>query len=243
MTLTLDVDSEAGAAVVHPVGRLDLSTYAQFRDGLLRCALAEPLAVVVVLDDGFEVATQAVMSVFTTVRMRVSEWPGVPVLLVGAGRDHRRLLDEGGAGSSVRHFPTVREAVADARRRPDRRWDETWLPASPVSALMSRRFVRDTCARWHLQDVLDDALLVVTELVENAVDHARSAPHLRLELRDRALSIAVRDDATTPPRRREPGPRPGGRGVALVEELSQVWGHTPWPGGGKVVWAVLDLDG
>ncbi|WP_309117085.1 ATP-binding protein [Saccharothrix sp.] len=243
MTLTFDVDTEAGAAVVHPVGRLDLSTYAQFRDGLLKFALAEPLAVVVVLDDGFEVATRAVMSVFTTVWMRVSEWPGVPLLLVGASREHRRLLDEGGAGTFVRHFPSVREAIADARRRPDRRRDETWLPASPVSALMARRFVRDTCARWHLHDVLEDALLVVTELVENAVDHARSAPHLRLELRDRALAIAVRDDAAAPPVRRAPGPRPGGRGVALVAKVSRVWGHTPWPAGGKVVWAVLDAGG
>ncbi|MFI9812848.1 ATP-binding protein [Saccharothrix variisporea] len=238
MTLTFDVDTEAGAAVVHPAGRLDLSTYAQFRDGLLKCALEEPTAVVVVLDDDFEVATPAVMSVFTTVWMRVSEWPGVPVVLVGLGAAHRRLLDEGGAGRFVRHYPSVREALA--QREPDRRRDETWLPASPVSALMARRFVRDTCVRWNLPEVLDDALLVVTELVENAVDHGHSAPHLRLELRDRALAIAVRDDEPTPPERREPGTRPGGRGIALVEEISRVWGHTPWPGGGKVVWAVLD---
>lgn len=240
MTLTLDVDTEAGSAVVRPAGRLDLSTYAQFRDGLLKCALAEPVAVVVVLDDDFEVATPAVMSVFTTVWMRVSEWPGVPVMLVGKGARHRQLLVEGGAGRFVRHYPSVREALAHAHGRPDRRRDETWLPASPVSALMARRFVRETCERWDLREVLDDALLVVTELVENAVDHAHSAPHLRLELRDRALAIAVRDDEATPPERREPGTRPGGRGIALVEELSRVWGHTPWPGGGKVVWAVLD---
>ncbi|MEJ2853893.1 MULTISPECIES: ATP-binding protein [unclassified Saccharothrix] len=240
MTLSLDVDTKAGAAVVHPTGRLDLSTYAQFRDGLLKCAIVEPAAVVVVLDDDFEVATPAVMSVFSTVWMRVSEWPGVPLVLVGVGAEHRRLLAGGGAGRFVRHYPSVGEALAHAHGAPDRRRDETWLPASPVSALMARRFVRDTCARWHLRGVLDDALLVVTELVENAVDHARSAPHLRLELRDRTLAIAVRDDEPAPPRRREPDTRPGGRGIALVEEVSRSWGHTPWPGGGKVVWAVLD---
>ncbi|CAL9550746.1 hypothetical protein SUDANB95_04393 [Actinosynnema sp. ALI-1.44] len=240
MTLTLDVGTEAGATIVRPSGRLDLSTYAHLRDSLLKCALEGPSAVVVVLDDGFEVATPAVMSVFTTVWMRVSEWPGVPVVLVGAGADHRRALAAGGAGRFVRHYPSVHDALVAAEQRPDRRRDETWLPESSVSALMARQFVRETCVRWDVRDVLDDALLVVTELVQNAVEHACSAPHLRLELRGPTLTIAVHDGATDPPRRRDGGTTPGGRGVRLVERVSRVWGHTSWPGGGKVVWAVLD---
>lgn len=240
MTLTFDIGAEAGATIVRPSGRLDLSTYAQLRDGLLKCALEEPTAVVVVLDDGFEVATPAVMSVFTTVWMRVSEWPGVPVVLVGAGAAHRRALAAGAAGRFVRHYPSVHDAVADAEHRPDRRRDETWLPESTVSGLMARQFVRETCGRWDVREVLDDALLVVTELVQNAVEHARSAPHLRLELRKRTLSIAVRDASAQPPQRQDGGTTPGGRGVWLVERVSRVWGHTSWPGGGKVVWAVLD---
>ncbi|WP_433271961.1 ATP-binding protein [Actinosynnema sp. CS-041913] len=238
MSLDFQVALEAGAAVVRPTGLLDLTTYVEFRDGLLKCALDEPLAVVVVLDEGFAFATPAAMSVFTTVWMRVSEWPGVPVLLVGASQPHRATLEEGGAGRYVRHFRSVADALTAAGERPVRRRDDTWLPDSAVAALLARRFVRETCRRWQLSHLLDAALLVASELVENAVHHARSAPHLRLELRADRLTIAVRDDAE-PMRKKPATPWADGHGLSLVERFSRVWGSSPWPGGGKVVWAVL----
>ncbi|MBB5960211.1 hypothetical protein FHS29_006834 [Saccharothrix tamanrassetensis] len=236
MSLDLRVDFDSGATVVRPTGLLDLTTYVAFRDGLLKCALDGPTAVVVVLGEDFEFSTPASMSVFATVWLRVSEWPGVPIMLVAVAEPHRAALAAGGAGRYVRHFPTVAEAITAVGRRPERRRDDTWLPDSSTSALLARRFVREVCRRWQLAHVVDEALLVATELVQNAVQHTGSAPHLRLELRGHRLTIAVRDEEAAQPELNVAG---GGQGLALVDRFSRVWGSSPWPSGGKVVWAVL----
>ncbi|QQQ78601.1 ATP-binding protein [Saccharothrix sp. 6-C] len=232
-----DVD---GAAVVRPTGRLDLTTYRELRDGLLKCAVDEPTAVIVRLDDGFECATPAFMSVFATVGLRVSEWPGVPVMLVGESPCHRRALAVGALGVVLR-FTALTAALAAVERPPERTRDETQLPDSLLSGLLARHFVRETCQRRHVTHLVHDAVTVATELVENAVRHARSAPVLRLELRGRRLTVAVRDESLDPPREPKAEPlRPGGWGLTIVSSLSRTWGCYPWPHGGKVVWAVLD---
>lgn len=231
-----DVD---GAAVVRPTGRLDLTTYRELRDGLLKCAVDEPTAVIVCLDDDFECATPAFMSVFTTVGLRVSEWPGVPLMLVGESPGHRRALATGTTGA-VPGFTALNAALAAVERPTERTRDETQLPDSLLSGLLARHFVRETCQRRHVTHFIHDAVTIATELVENAVRHARSAPVLRLELRGHRLTVAVRDESPDPPQEPTGEPlRAGGWGLTIVSSLSRTWGCYPWPHGGKVVWAVL----
>ncbi|XVS66877.1 ATP-binding protein [Actinosynnema sp. CA-299493] len=238
--LTLHRTDIDGAAVVRPTGRLDLTTYRDLRDGLLKCAVDEPTAVIVRLGDGFECATPAFMAVFATVGLRVAQWPGVPVMLVGESPGHRRALAAGATGS-VPRFTALTTALAAVERPPERTRDETQLPDSLLSGLLARHFVRETCQRRHVTHLVHDAVTVATELVENAVRHTRSAPVLRLELRDRLLTVAVRDGSPDPPREPKPDPpRQGGWGLTIVSALSRTWGCYPWPHGGKVVWAVLD---
>jgi anti-sigma regulatory factor (Ser/Thr protein kinase) len=237
--LVLDRSDVGGAVIVRPAGLLDLSTYRELRDGLLDCAANAPSAVIVRLDDGFECATPAFMSVFTTVWTRVSKWPGVPVMLVGESPEHREALASGGAGRLPR-FSGLDAALAAAGEPPERRRDEIQLPESPISALLARDFVRHACERWEVDHLVASAVTVATELVENAVHHSRSGPVLRMELSGGRLTIAVRDESPDPPGEREAdAARPGGRGLTIVSALSQVWGSSPWPHGGKVVWAVL----
>ncbi|WP_447007037.1 ATP-binding protein [Saccharothrix isguenensis] len=232
-----DVD---GVAVVRPVGLLDLTTYRQLRDGLLKCAADEPKAVIVRLDDGFECATPAFMSVFATVWMRVSEWPGVPVMLVGESPPHREALDNGGAGTLVPRFTALDAALDAVGQPPERRRDEIRLPETLVAGLLARNFVREACDRWLVDHFTGNAVTVATELVENAVRHGRSEPVLRLELRGGRLTVAVRDEsAARPEESKADALRPGGRGISIVGSLSRVWGCSPWPLGGKVVWAVI----
>ncbi len=233
-----DVD---GAAVVRPTGRLDLTTYRDLRDGLLKCAVDEPTAVIVRLGEGFDCATPAFMSVFTTVWLRVSEWPGVPLMLVGESPGHRRALAGSGGAPAVPRFTGLEAALAAVGPPPERTRDEMQLPDSLLSGLLARHFVREACERWFLSHVVHNAVTVATELVENAVRHGRSAPTLRLEVRNRRLTVAVRDESPDPPREPKPEPlRPGGWGLTIVSSLSRTWGCYPWPRGGKVVWAVLD---
>ena len=88
-------------------------------------------------------------------------------------------------------------------------------------------------------DLLDDALLVASELAANAVTHADSACRIRLSVNAATLRIDVIDTGAGTP---EPQPtswmEEHGRGLHLVDALTTAWGLEVVPEG-KVVWAEL----
>jgi anti-sigma regulatory factor (Ser/Thr protein kinase) len=108
--------------------------------------------------------------------------------------------------------------------------------ASVVSGVRER-------VRAHLDgrlpaDRVDEAVLVVSELVTNAITHARTPFEVVLSLFDHRVRFAVTDDSTEPP---VPVTRPGrggGFGLALVEQLTDAWGYDVHPAG-KTVWCEL----
>jgi CheY-like chemotaxis protein len=113
------------------------------------------------------------------------------------------------------------------------------LPRHVDSVARARDFTRGRIAAWQLTPLLDDALLVVSELVANAITHAASAPRLSLSYQDGTLRIEVTDDGTGTPEPRAPSTtREGGRGLYLISAMASVWG-TEEVDGGKVVWAEL----
>ncbi|EST19573.1 ATP-binding protein [Streptomyces roseochromogenus] len=135
-------------------------------------------------------------------------------------------------------------AHATTRPRPlsySRAWD-TGVPRiadarDAVAALLSR--VRPAPARRSVQD----ARLVVSELVTNAALHAPGPCALRLELTPdgAALRVSVTDSSAEPPRRRPPDPlRVGGHGLFLVALLSRGLEVT-WLPHGKRVTATVPL--
>jgi anti-sigma regulatory factor (Ser/Thr protein kinase) len=85
---------------------------------------------------------------------------------------------------------------------------------------------------------LDDAALVLSELVGNAVRHAEGVTmQVRLRRTADVLRIAVQDGSTAPPAPRDASfEDESGRGMRIIEALSSRWGCEPLPGG-KVVWA------
>lgn len=134
-------------------------------------------------------------------------------------------------------MPILSRAAADSGE-PDRR-AQIRLGADARSGAIARAFVTEACHEWDAPDVLDDAALVATELVENAVRHARTACELTMELTDRELVISVSDGSLLLPRQAVPSLiRPGGRGLLLVDELSLRWGFEVHDEG-KTVQAVL----
>ncbi|WP_342750237.1 ATP-binding protein [Amycolatopsis australiensis] len=113
------------------------------------------------------------------------------------------------------------------------------LAASPQASALARSFVGRVCAEWDVPEHVEDALMIATELVENAIRHTTSTPRLRLELRRGVFTVAVADDDPRPAVLFEL-PRPGhGLGLRLVAQTSRVWGCSGSWTGGKVVWAVL----
>ena len=119
------------------------------------------------------------------------------------------------------------------------------LPAAGPAAGMARRRVRDALASWGLSHLHDTAVLLVSELVGNAVRHTRdggSGLELRLEAAGAWFRIEVTDCDPMLPRPRSPsGMDESGYGFVLVEALADKWGVRE-TAGGKAVWIELATD-
>lgn len=114
------------------------------------------------------------------------------------------------------------------------------LPRASTSAGAARRFVTQMVTEWKLEKLLDDAVLVASELATNAVTHADSSCRIRLSLSPAALRIDVIDEgAGTPDPRAAGSTDEHGRGLLLVAALTSAWGLEVLPGDGKLVWAEL----
>jgi CheY-like chemotaxis protein/anti-sigma regulatory factor (Ser/Thr protein kinase) len=123
-----------------------------------------------------------------------------------------------------------------------RRYDTATVDLGPQPADVptARRFLTEQCRSWGCGDLLDDAQVVVTELVTNALLHAGTSCELRAGLTDRALRLQVTDYGPGMPDPRAADDRAEhGRGLLLVSALCVAWGVEALPGGGKVVWAEL----
>lgn len=132
--------------------------------------------------------------------------------------------------------------VTIARLKGDPRYCQN-LPCTSESAEPARGLVRTALTVWALESLVDDAVLVVSELVGNAARHTRS--HLiRVSVTRRAedtVLVAVLDMDKAEVVRRDPGmDDANGRGLVLVEALTERWGVAvlPW---GKRVWAQLKV--
>ncbi|WP_031513118.1 SpoIIE family protein phosphatase [Streptomyces sp. NRRL F-5123] len=115
------------------------------------------------------------------------------------------------------------------------------------SVAVARAFVRDTLHGWGFADVVDDAVVLTSELVTNAVVHAGTAADVRCLRYETAVRVEVADHY---PEREVPlqgRGRPhrdpdheGGRGLLLCAALASRWG-VEYTAAGKHVWFQLDL--
>ncbi len=100
----------------------------------------------------------------------------------------------------------------------------------------ARDVVRSVLQQAELDgQVLDDCLLVATELVDNAVLHGGSFVRLEVTPAAGCVEIAVQDGSSVLPVARAPG-ADGGRGLLILNALAE-WGVESLPDGGKRVWA------
>ena len=237
--LTVDVAHRGHATIVRLSGEIGLRTLEQLRSAMLKCLADQPSGLVVELD-GVTVGAPIALGAFGTLARRAAEWPGILLTLAVSPGPVRELLRRMALDRVVPTFAGVAEAVRALGTMPEHQRASVQLPADIGSAAQARRFVDDTCEAWQIGGLREDACLVASELVENAVQHGRSAAELRLDLSRGVLTIAVRDAAPTPPQRRLVGTAPtGGRGVFIVDVIARAWGYAPTWTGGKVVWAVL----
>jgi anti-sigma regulatory factor (Ser/Thr protein kinase) len=102
--------------------------------------------------------------------------------------------------------------------------------------------VTATLEGWGADALVDDAVLLVSELVTNAVLHAGTDIEVALHLEGGCLRVDVRDGDPRAPSVRHYSTLSGtGRGLALVDQLARRWSIDPSPDGtGKTVWFELE---
>ena len=119
------------------------------------------------------------------------------------------------------------------------RWDNR-PPMGAVPAVRERLAV--VLAEWGLErEPAEPTLLVVTELLSNAVQHARAPYRLTVGFPGATVRVEVQDATEQPPRLLPHDPlAERGRGLSVVQALSTRWGWTN-QAGGKIVWADVSL--
>lgn len=105
-----------------------------------------------------------------------------------------------------------------------------------------RHWATPLLRRLGAEDKANDCLLVLSELVTNAIEHTSGAIRVDLEPAGHGgVRISVTDSSRTPPTPRTPDER-GGRGLLLIAALCRSWGTEPLPSG-KRVWAEIAGQG
>jgi anti-sigma regulatory factor (Ser/Thr protein kinase) len=127
---------------------------------------------------------------------------------------------------------------------------ELVLAAQPVAVRGARRFAETWLRSRQLTDLVHTVHLIVSELTTNSVMATVAAPRkvtmvtLRLTLIGPSLFVIVLDQGPGAPFLQQPADLDeSGRGLPLVASLARSWGHYPIGGGGKAVWAEIEVPG
>jgi anti-anti-sigma regulatory factor len=242
LAATVLPDLVNGVIVVELRGLLDLSTVPMLRAVLLKCLAQAPDAVIIDVAD-LRVTNRTHLTAFPAA-LHAGGGSAVAMVVCGADAELRSML-HGRVLGSVSAQPdraTALAAVASAQVTPPRRAEHRLAP-TPGAPSTARRLVIESCTAWGLAALAEPAILVISELVSNAVQHAGTELVVRLARRGDLLHLSVQDGSRERPR--VPGGRhddagltEGGRGLHLVDTYAAAWGSTVGADG-KTVWAVL----
>ena len=147
--------------------------------------------------------------------------------------------------------PTASAPPTTGRRR------RIGLAPVPESARAAREFTVATLRKWHLDALIEDAVVIASELATNAIRHGTPAAtgdaangsgggrvELSWCLQASRLICVVTDQTETPPALVASGPEAeSGHGLQIVGALAVAWGWTILGAGEKAVWAALELPG
>ena len=117
------------------------------------------------------------------------------------------------------------------------------LPAEDHSVRLARHAAHVVLGAWRLAHMEETAVLIVSELVTNAVRHARETDVVEVDLHvtRTCLRIEIQDSDRHWPQPRIPGGfEESGFGFVLVDALADKWGVRETTAG-KAVWAELDM--
>ena len=210
--------------------------------GAVSAALANSGRVLVDVS-GLRVTWPPAVGLFGSILADTGGWPRARLVLFGADAALGRLLAALRVSATVPVAPDESTARQLLDRRP--RVLARHLDLQQPGAALGRAhaFVRAACTDWRLDEIHDDALIVASELVANAVLHAGPGGQLALRYDAFGLTIAVRDRRPDRlPQAPPDGPQapPNLSGLFLVAALSEEWGVIPRQDD-KTVWAFVPV--
>src|SRR4051794_22499418 len=121
------------------------------------------------------------------------------------------------------------------------------LRRDPAQVGQARRLVRESLARWGLDDYIDYTILIISELGTNELRHGAGTISIQLSCAGHDLRIEVHDQGAGRPVRRHAGTADeGGRGLEVIDGLLGMYdGHRGCTdddtGPGKTVYIVMSL--
>lgn len=237
--LDLRVREDGRVAVVRPRGTLTSDTAPLLRRSLVKGLLG--LGRVVVDLDVFRLGRASCVRVFPAVLDHCGGWPKARLTLWQPDREMAEALDAHRVPALVPVHDDFLDSLAAFEHRPPTMRVRTRLACDHRAPAIARQLVRECCPTWQVSRARQGVVeLVATELVSNAVTHARTASTFTVQRQARGLRVAVCDtgvpvpaDILTALRNRD---HPLGRGLALVTSLCTAWGVRANPVG-KTVWA------
>ena len=236
--LRVELEPTVDHVVIRLGGHLSVRTAPEVRRAILK-SLVE-LGRVVVDVTRLRLANIECVALLPGVVAAAGGWPTARLAVVDADGIYQSAAERLHCSDLLHFYPATDAGVRHLDDRPRRVRREHSVGADTSASRVARRFLQETSGAWELPpDLTEVAQLVVSELVSNAVEHAGTGSTISLELVDRRLKVSVRDGSTT-----QPVSRPldlvsfRGRGLPLIDQVSEDWGVRYHPDG-KTVWAVL----
>ena len=235
--LHIRVDRSRRCSVIHLTGPVSLTTASAVSTAVAKELAEAPAGIVIDLARA-GLGDELGISVIVSVARRAERDHETRVVVAAPSAALIPLLRR--LAIDVDVFDTVSAAVAALRTDRNPRTFRLRLPFGQTAGLHARRLVEHACLVWRQDHICDDALLVTSELVGNAVQHGLAPVELTIARRKRYLHIQVADSAHHPPSLLGPGSAADrhGLGLVLVDTLAANWGYRRTPTG-KIIWAML----
>lgn len=228
------LDAGGPYPVVQLTGVLDAEAGPDARSALLEVLAGQPEALVVDVS-GLRLAHPGATAALRDVARLNAAWPEAHIVLC-ASQDAELWHSTG-----MPVWPDRAQAMAElGEPETDTRLS---LQLEPMvgAARRARELVTEACGWWDCPELAGPACIVITEMVNNVVAHARTPMTVLLAAHAATMSVAVRDQSAQMPRYTGTAPAPtsyGGRGLLLIDSVSSRFGSLELADG-KVVWAVL----
>ena len=186
----------------------------------------------------------------------LTQWRTCPNLRLG-GRSMYQGRSAGSARAADDRYASQRPAPTRPAPPGAGRRHRLALAPVPGSARTAREFTVATLHEWQLEPLIEDAVVIASELATNAIQHGTPAAtendvgepeRARVELswclQASRLICVVTDQAGTPPAMAAQDlEAESGHGLQIVGALAVAWGWTMLGTGEKAVWAALELPG